>query len=665
MKKRFLPLALVGVLPALHADRGPGAPRYLYDRNKRGGATFTVTTLADAGAGSLRDAIDQANATPGLDEIRFDVAGVIAVGAPLHVFDDVRIIGPGADVLTLDGGDVDRIFNLFDPDIATSKDDPELFVASISGLTLANGQAPYYTYNDTRYFYDAGAILALEMDLTLDDVRFEGNYGAGGGAVYFRADLIGDLAEPPTITVRDCVFDGNTAIQGGGGLVIADTGRPGIVERTRFINNVALLGLPEESRSADPGLRPNGLPGLLPGGGGFSSGDLDHEIALIDSTISGNTAYLGGGIRSSAADGGGLRIERSTVSGNDGQFGGAIGSFYLAETSQMHVFDSTLSGNVAVAGSAFTGVFIYPGSNERKLHFDHVTMADNVTTGQSGTVFLYDARLDGAVPTVLIENTVIADNRRGSADRGLLPATIDLDLGVDVAIEARYSLFQSETTASRVDVGTGNVFGATEVLTPLVDGLWPTAVHLPRFDSALRNGADPASARFTVDQRGLARLSGGRSDIGAVEGDSLGATPRWSSVPAIGESFRFRSLETVPVHAELVVENHGDAVLRLSPGALLPPFSASITGPLFLDPGESIVVTLTCNPISNGMASSAFVVATNDPTANPASFPIECGAVGSALPVPLLDGRPWQVFAALLLAIAGFRFGQRRGLWPE
>ena len=43
-------------------------------------ATFAVTSLQDAGPGSLRQAIVDANARPGADAIDFDVAGVIRVG---------------------------------------------------------------------------------------------------------------------------------------------------------------------------------------------------------------------------------------------------------------------------------------------------------------------------------------------------------------------------------------------------------------------------------------------------------------------------------------------------------------------------------------------------------------------------------------------------------
>jgi hypothetical protein len=41
-------------------------------------ATYTVTTTADSGAGSLRDAIQLANANPGQDRIEFATTGVFA-----------------------------------------------------------------------------------------------------------------------------------------------------------------------------------------------------------------------------------------------------------------------------------------------------------------------------------------------------------------------------------------------------------------------------------------------------------------------------------------------------------------------------------------------------------------------------------------------------------
>jgi hypothetical protein len=76
-------------------------------------STFTVTTPADSGAGSLRQAILDANAALGTDEIDFNIAGAgvhtIAPASPLPIISDpVTIDGytqPGASKNTLADGD--------------------------------------------------------------------------------------------------------------------------------------------------------------------------------------------------------------------------------------------------------------------------------------------------------------------------------------------------------------------------------------------------------------------------------------------------------------------------------------------------------------------------------------------------------------------------------
>ena len=63
-----------------HRDAGRGFES-LEDRALL--ATFSVTSLADAGPGSLRAALLQANTAPGADTIDFTVAGTIAVRSAL------------------------------------------------------------------------------------------------------------------------------------------------------------------------------------------------------------------------------------------------------------------------------------------------------------------------------------------------------------------------------------------------------------------------------------------------------------------------------------------------------------------------------------------------------------------------------------------------------
>src|SRR5690606_16113154 len=80
-------------------------------------AQFTVTTTADAGAGSLRQAIMDSNANPGPDLIRFNIPGdgvhVITLSKDLpFIRDAVTIDGysqPGASPNTLAVGNNARI----------------------------------------------------------------------------------------------------------------------------------------------------------------------------------------------------------------------------------------------------------------------------------------------------------------------------------------------------------------------------------------------------------------------------------------------------------------------------------------------------------------------------------------------------------------------------
>ena len=69
-------------------------------------ATFRVTSLADGGAGSLRAAIEQANAAAGSDVIFFKAAlsGTIGLRSDLpDITDSVSIVGSGAGKMRIDG----------------------------------------------------------------------------------------------------------------------------------------------------------------------------------------------------------------------------------------------------------------------------------------------------------------------------------------------------------------------------------------------------------------------------------------------------------------------------------------------------------------------------------------------------------------------------------
>ena len=183
-------------------------------------AVFTVTNLNDASVvmageapGTLRQAIFDANAAAGADEIVFagGLSGTILLTeGQLEITESATVTGPGALQLTLeafdptpsdDNGDGDRIF-LIDDGTANQQD------VLISGLTLTGGDVNS----------GGGAIFSLEH-LTMVRSRITGNtvsstsgfLTAGGGIYINGANLV---IEESTISDNVAYHD-DSAVGGG------------------------------------------------------------------------------------------------------------------------------------------------------------------------------------------------------------------------------------------------------------------------------------------------------------------------------------------------------------------------------------------------------------------------------------------------------------------
>src|SRR5215469_3517423 len=94
-------LAIGGMMMMAVAARGAALPAFpgaegfgALATGGRGGAIVHVTTLADAGDGSLREAVSKPNRV-----VVFDVAGIIRLASNMDVSDNITILGqtaPGA-----------------------------------------------------------------------------------------------------------------------------------------------------------------------------------------------------------------------------------------------------------------------------------------------------------------------------------------------------------------------------------------------------------------------------------------------------------------------------------------------------------------------------------------------------------------------------------------
>lgn len=174
--------------------------------------TFTVTTLEDTGAGSLRQAIAQANANPGPDVVRFNVNGTIELATPLEITDDVRIDGMEQRV-TLSGGDRSTLLILS----AESK------TLEVARLTLSRAS----------FSHSSGGAILSRGNLRLVEALFTDNVAPVGGAVY---------SSGPELWVINSTFAHNRALSWGGAIAVGPATQAVITHSTFVANDAAQFG---------------------------------------------------------------------------------------------------------------------------------------------------------------------------------------------------------------------------------------------------------------------------------------------------------------------------------------------------------------------------------------------------------------------------------------
>ncbi|HVK08515.1 MAG TPA: choice-of-anchor Q domain-containing protein, partial [Gemmataceae bacterium] len=295
--------------------------------------TLVVTTAADAGAGSLREAITLANETPAPDEIVFDVAGLFATPQTISLATALPVIaaaggplairGPGKDRLTVDGNDAVR---------GLSSAAPEL---TLTGFTIANGAA------------EDGAGLWTTGVTTLDGMVIRDNHATGlGGGVYRAAGAF--------LAVRNSTISGNSSPFNGGGIVTYDAGGL-IVESSTVSGNTVVNGGQVNGYYGGAGIWFNGTPSAG-GPAGFEPG----VVLIRNSTVANNfTDGSAGGIALVDFGGATLRVENSTISGNEAEktgtsmfglpYGGGGIRGFAGEVIAV-ITNSVVSGNVNADG---------------------------------------------------------------------------------------------------------------------------------------------------------------------------------------------------------------------------------------------------------------------------------------------------------------------------
>jgi uncharacterized protein (TIGR03118 family) len=181
-------------------------------------STFMVVNLADSGAGSLRQALIDANALPGADVIRFGPHardGVITLtSGELSITDSLTIDGPGDNRLTISGNDASRVFSV----------SGSTTYAEIDGLTIAHGLTNKTTaLGPLGPVALGGGLLNTGAHVTLSGVTLADNRAVASQTGYVQTNLISDIAGLAQLTDPNLKDPWGTSFSQTGLFSVSDT----------------------------------------------------------------------------------------------------------------------------------------------------------------------------------------------------------------------------------------------------------------------------------------------------------------------------------------------------------------------------------------------------------------------------------------------------------
>ncbi|MEH2128073.1 DUF4347 domain-containing protein [Nostoc sp.] len=435
-----------------------------------------VTNTNDSGAGSLRQAILNANATAGADTITF--AGMFTDATPdiitltsgkLTITDDVTILGTGALNLTISGNKLLGVFEISGTGTDTSIDSLKIANANDGfGSIFLNNNASLSLTNSI-VSDNTGSVGGIfnRGSLSLTNTTVSGNSGLSlGGGVFNTGNF----------SLINSTISGNRADSYGGGIL--NTGSLSLTGSTVSSNY-----LPSEF-SPDRGGPSSSFIVDTYGGGIFNTGDL----SITNSTVSHSRATYGGGIFNKGT----FILNNSTVSSNSAYKEGNG----ISNEGTLTLTNSTITKNYIQSYSGF-------GSDG---FFD-------AYAGQGRSVFNDP---DG---TVIVGNTIIAGNFGFQGD---VFGTFT-DLG--------NNLIGDRTGGTGFTISTLLGTSANPIdpkLSPLQNNGGATFTNALIGDSpAINAGSNTLIlAGITTDQRGAGfdRISEGTVDIGALEFNGLNGT---------------------------------------------------------------------------------------------------------------------------------------------
>ena len=544
-----------------------------------------VTSNADSGAGSLRQAIlDACDGSTITFSSLFSSSQTITLTSQLLVDKSLTVTGPGANLLTVSGNNVVRVFSIATGSLnvtltnlaianGSSTVGAGIFNDSTGTLSIVNGTIFFNSASNGGggkgggvYNNSSGTVNITSSSISANSANNDGAIGGGifnnsSGTVNITSSTVsgnsahgnsvitstagsgtgGGIVNGPlgTVHITNSTVSSNTATGDGDAINKMGSGKGGGIYNvgTMSITSTTLSGNSATSTRNDSLCECGGSGGGIYNGGG--------SIAILNSILSSNSTRgngyggaNGAGIYNS--NGATINVTTSTVSGNSAQAGGihiVASGAGISNGGTLTIISSTISGNSAFgsSGGASGGGVTNAGQMSVTLSY----LSGNSAGGGSGsegggirnggnltitssTIGNNSALFGGGVTGgAIITNSIIASNTGSSSP----PGSPDV---MGTFTSNGYNLIGKSNGSTGFTNGINNdlVGSVASPIDPLLGGagLLPGSPAIDKGSAVNGITTDIRGLTRPVDLLGYANAPGGNgSDIGAFE--VQGGTP--------------------------------------------------------------------------------------------------------------------------------------------